>query len=444
MPIGTSKIGVLGAGTVPGGCQTFNASGTFSVPPGVSKVNITGKGGTGNPGNAGNAGNSGNSGNGGAAGAGGTSVRPCCCGGYIGQQTPGWGGFAYACGWPGTPAGTNLKVPVAVPGIGNWYTNSGAPPTWSPAVRMGGYYPTVNNPGANNPRNNSQSGNSGNAGTAGTAGNPGNAGNASSGLCKTFNGGAGGNAGVGGAAGNGGSGGTGGGSGGNWCNRSGGSAGNGAGAGGSGLAGQLNPGSSHSGAGGGGGAGVANDGNNGANSTISPSPQNVPQSRLARGGNCPAISLNWPCASRYNQTSHPAPPSAAPPNMIGGMSGGRGCVQGFSSLTTYICICAASPAIPTRANVPQFGLPSANQWRSGGGGGGAGTENPICRRIQTGGGGGGGGRGALGNAGGNSSAPSGSAATPSTFNCVPVTPGGSYPITVASPGGQVVISWNPQ
>jgi hypothetical protein len=38
----------------------------------------------------------------------------------------------------------------------------------------------------------------------------------------------------------------------------------------------------------------------------------------------------------------------------------------------------------------------------------------------------------------------GSAATPSTVNCVPVTPGTNAPIVVGSPGGQIVISWNPQ
>jgi hypothetical protein len=27
---------------------------------------------------------------------------------------------------------------------------------------------------------------------------------------------------------------------------------------------------------------------------------------------------------------------------------------------------------------------------------------------------------------------------------VPVTPGGSYPISVGSPSGQIVVSWNPQ
>jgi hypothetical protein len=37
MPIGSSKLGVLGAGLVPGGTETFNAPGTFSIPPGVKK-----------------------------------------------------------------------------------------------------------------------------------------------------------------------------------------------------------------------------------------------------------------------------------------------------------------------------------------------------------------------------------------------------------------------
>jgi hypothetical protein len=45
MPIGSSKLGVLGAGLVPGGSVTFNASGTWAVPPGVKKVSITGRGG---------------------------------------------------------------------------------------------------------------------------------------------------------------------------------------------------------------------------------------------------------------------------------------------------------------------------------------------------------------------------------------------------------------
>jgi hypothetical protein len=62
MPIGSSKLGVLGAGLVPGGTETFNAPGTFSIPPGVKKVSITGIGGSGNPGTTGTAGNPGNPG----------------------------------------------------------------------------------------------------------------------------------------------------------------------------------------------------------------------------------------------------------------------------------------------------------------------------------------------------------------------------------------------
>ena len=71
MPIGSSKIGVLGAGLVPGGTETFNASGTFSIPPGVKKVSVTGVGGAGNSGTAGTAGTAGNDGGGGGGGAGG-------------------------------------------------------------------------------------------------------------------------------------------------------------------------------------------------------------------------------------------------------------------------------------------------------------------------------------------------------------------------------------
>jgi hypothetical protein len=69
-------------------------------------------------------------------------------------------------------------------------------------------------------------------------------------------------------------------------------------------------------------------------------------------------------------------------------------------------------------------------------------------------GGGGGGRGNLGNpgSGGNAGTPgnagnpgnAGASANPATFNCLTVTPGGSYPIAVGASGGQVTISWNPQ
>jgi hypothetical protein len=53
-----------------------------------------------------------------------------------------------------------------------------------------------------------------------------------------------------------------------------------------------------------------------------------------------------------------------------------------------------------------------------------------------------GGAGNPGGAGGAGN--SGAAANPSTVNCVSVTPGGSYPVVVGAPGGQVIISWNAQ
>ena len=68
------------------------------------------------------------------------------------------------------------------------------------------------------------------------------------------------------------------------------------------------------------------------------------------------------------------------------------------------------------------------------------AANPTPRNSY-GGGGGGGGRGNVGGAGGAGNP--GSAGTPTTFNSVPVSPGASYPISVAT-GGQVNISWNAQ
>ena len=56
MPIGTSKVGVLGGGVAPGGSETFNSSGTFCAPPGISVVNLSGTGGAGGAGGPGNAG----------------------------------------------------------------------------------------------------------------------------------------------------------------------------------------------------------------------------------------------------------------------------------------------------------------------------------------------------------------------------------------------------
>jgi hypothetical protein len=61
--------------------------------------------------------------------------------------------------------------------------------------------------------------------------------------------------------------------------------------------------------------------------------------------------------------------------------------------------------------------------------------------CSAGGGGGGGGGGLSGNPG-NPGNP-GNSASPVTYNCVSVTSGGTYPISVSS-NGQVNILWNPQ
>lgn len=63
--------------------------------------------------------------------------------------------------------------------------------------------------------------------------------------------------------------------------------------------------------------------------------------------------------------------------------------------------------------------------------------------VAGGGGGGGGGRGGLGNPGGCGGT-GGAAPAATTYNCVPVTGGSSYPITVQGGGGYVNVSWNPQ
>jgi hypothetical protein len=89
---------------------------------------------------------------------------------------------------------------------------------------------------------------------------------------------------------------------------------------------------------------------------------------------------------------------------------------------------------------------SAGATRAGGGGGGGGwgkwkTGNEGNVSYSAGGGGAGGSRGGVGNAGGAGGA--GGNANPTTFNCVSVCPGGSYPISVA-PTGNVNVSWNPQ
>lgn len=446
MPIGSAKIGVLGAGLVPGGSQTFNASGTFTVPPGVKKVNITGKGGTGNPGNAGNAGNPGNPGTGGAGGGAG-GVFPGC-------GTPGWSQYQAQSGgraYKGSPFSCPNAVKQGSQGNGN------TPYSSPPGI------------GAN-PGNAGCSGIAGNAGTAGNAGNPGNPGCASTGLSKTFNGGAGGNAGAAGAAGNGGGAGPGGGGGGgasfnqlptgNYPTAPGGSAGTGGGSGGPGRPANApvppagSPGTVFTAGSGGGGAGTTNSGENGTAGTTF-SPGFLPFSNkcafnvcvVRKGGNYPLVSGPLPNNGGTTPTFNP--------NMVGGPSGVATPPSAVFQAMDSITLAQGSP--PANVNRTSFCSFSGNCkpgiLRAGGGGGLGGimTTNMPCGArnsapsIRTGGGGAGGARGGAGNAGGNSTGGAGSAGTPSTFNCVPVTPGSPYPIVVGGPsGGQVVISWNPQ
>jgi len=473
MPIGASKVGALG-GLVPGGTETFNAPGTFSIPPGVKKVSVTGVGGTGNPGNSGTAGNPGNPGGGAGGGGGGGGSSPCP---FVPITSGGSGGASPGGGNGG--AGGNQNPP-------SFFANAGSP---------------------------GNAGNNGTAGSAGSTGNPGNAGGTSSALGQNFAGGPGGNAGAAGNAGNQGNGGTAG-NGGAEMNRSpsfpntGVAVGNGGNGGGAGVAANLkgtnapytcarngetlpgqrtrfynnsNPGlymqfcylspiggSSH---GGGGGAGDVNSGTNfnipgqkagnrfvTATSIENPTPPSIIPAPIAPGPynhpgqpvciiNASLAPLNSPPTARNSVAFFTrAVPLRGAGGNPGGGAGGYGGVFGYRGWTSPPVMPMTASANYTSQNIglTNSGF-SATNARAGGGGGGGGLalDNPCI--PNGGGGGGGGGRGNAGNAGGaGGSGGSGVAATPSTVNCVPVTPGGTAPITVASPGGQIVISWNPQ
>ena len=62
----------------PAGSQTFNSSGTYTVPYGARVITVTGTGGNGQAGNAGNDGNNGTAGPGGAGGTAGTAGLSWC------------------------------------------------------------------------------------------------------------------------------------------------------------------------------------------------------------------------------------------------------------------------------------------------------------------------------------------------------------------------------
>jgi hypothetical protein len=494
MPIGSSKLGVLGAGLVPGGTETFNAPGTFSIPPGVKKVSITGVGGSGNPGVAGNAGTPGNPGTGGTGGGSGRSYTGCSSV----NGAPGGGSWntAIIC---------SPLVNVAPPFPNNDNTTGFHPrntnPTMTPFYRVGGAGFFFD--GTPYPSQAGQGGSGGNAGSAGTAGTAGNIGQSSSALCNTFPGGAAGNAPPGGNAGNAGTAGTGGGAGNVStlsANGNSASGGNGGGAGGATSTTLCNtnfpPAENHRlyGAGGGGGAGISNDGQTGQ-ATIVTTPPNPPPPCVSgprysfggtwNGGSTPLFG----CPTNYPPASNKVGPSSSTQSIFnpyallntpGNTIGGTGAHQaGRHAITTIGPRCITSGAPPSndlivRVNAPlgyappappgcvqNLPVPVPRRWltawnpaplrpevfRAGAGGGGAGLPfcgANSCGRVRSGGAGGGGGRGNAGNAGGPSPTISGQVATPATFNCVPVTPGGTAPITVGSPGGQIVISWNPQ
>jgi hypothetical protein len=448
MPIGSSKLGVLGAGLVPGGTETFNAPGTFSIPPGVKKVSITGVGGTGNPGVAGNPGNPGNNGTGGGGGA---------------NAGGGTGGSAFN---PGPITGLNTAFSNnQFYGNNNWFPN---PAYWPDAAPNFPSFPRVVKGGSlNNPpvpgccvnffnvAKNGFNGPCGNAGTSGCGGTAGNTGQSSSALGSTFPGGAGGAAPPGGNAGNAGSGGQGG-------TGSPGFApptptaplpgvpgGNGGGAG----AGNVPCGPSLVGGSGGGGAGATTDGVSGQIRKTPcwpgwPTVNAVPFASMG-GNDAQSVALVVPTPPA------PRPSGFCYTNLNTNIAGGQGGVSapqrsgGPVIITNWDTFSPNAILDPSQSNPqanilgPRFTTTPCNSniYRSGGGGASGSLGNQFSQRHS---GSGGGGRGNAGNAGGPSPTISGTAATPQTFNCVPVTPGCTAPITVGTPGGQVVISWNPQ
>ena len=458
MPIGASKVGALG-GLVPGGSVTFNASGTWDVPPGVKVVSVTGKGGTGNPGNAGNQGNPGNPGSGGSGGGSGANFLgtfPCWSLQPNGDpQQNRSGGTIFKGGFPIA----NPYEPVCL------------------SIRKRGGALGNSNPGSGNAGQAGQAGFTGNAGTAGNPGNPGNTGCSSSALGNTFPGGAGGNAGPGGAAGNaGGAGPAGnGGTGGIRCSNNVNTAPGGTGScgGGNGGAGRsagplpqapspfvsmfMLPGK------GGGGAGATNPGQSGQPGTIValPNSYQVARQSYTLGGTTSSASAPFPnrinCPGNIYITCPVNNPAITGPlNTTGGFAWEIGSSNFGNTHAVTLGPWSSPSTLNTRLNAPAWSGPCVPAvFRSGSGGGSAGyyfkhpsgTNNPQYNGKQqwvTAGGGGGGGRGGAGNASGPTPTPSGTVATPATYNCVPVTPGTPTPVTVAAPGGTITISWNPQ
>lgn len=339
MPIGASKSGLLGAGIVPGGSETFNSSGTFVAPPGVNNVSITGYGAPGCPGAPGNQAGIG------AGGAGGN-------GGIILSKPN--------CSFSNDPSAGRLA-----------------------AATTGG---------------------AGSAGNSSSPGAPGPDGAASTVFCISLSGGTGG---AGGAA-----------------------APNGQAGNNGAIGGSINFGCGTPGPGGTGGNAGGGTGANGARFAYLciKDPSVNYTTTYGGGGGGGAGSINPGCNGVNINSSGQNQPAAPGGSLSGGPGGLRNASFWYGGQNP----------LPGRS----LGNPGVSGGSFGAGGGG-GSGEALAIGVFAGegaGGGGGGGRGLPGNLPACPGLP-GSAANPSTQNCVSISGGASYPVTV---NGQVNISWCPQ
>jgi hypothetical protein len=413
MPIGNSKAGLFGGkALVPGGSATFTSPGTFTVPTGVTKVNITG---VGQPGNSGNPGNSAPS-----------PSRPGAGGGGGGGGTGDYRQFVYGCtssgdahhnqiGRHGGNGGGYQRTLPHAPGAPSGQGEQGTAHNWAPLGAScpgfsGGHY----------------FGNPGQPGSPGPAGNPGNSGSAgatSSGLGYSFPGGAGGNGGHGGSGGSGGGGGEAGSPGGAryivYC-----------------WGGQPVQGSGTNNGGGSAGSGGFPGGGNGQGQSGCPNRGGGGAGSCTNGG--PGNACAWCTRSQgggYVQGCHHRPTNYCPCNgthdwgehtQFIAKTGGDGGFR-YSPANSVNPLCYNGSCETNRIRM----------WRSGGGGGGGGERETASGGA--GAGGGGRGNGGQGSSPGNPGQP----ASPAPYTNVTVQPGGSYPISASSPG-TVHITWDPQ
>ena len=380
---------------VPAGSQTFNSPGTF-VAADITTVSLVGYGLVGNPGNPGNAGNPG-------PGIGYVTTNPPAFpisppGPLPNTYNPAtWGSPFQGRGLGGGGGGSGTSATYTGP-IPSWYTAS------STSGGSGGHlpgFPTYKAAGMNNGGGSFYPDTSGGRnifgapgfprtqGTPGNPGNPGNTGSSSSALGRTFPGGTGGNPGSGGAGGSGGEGGP---------------KGN--------AGGQMRP-------------NFTPDGNFflGAPNTSGGS------SSFGNGGS----------GQGYNFAQQ-SPPFVRGGGGAGTVNAGQPGAQAGSGGNSY--------GAPTGASV-NASPNTEGGWIAGGGGGPGQVVSEHGNLYMQGsslsaGAGAGGDRGEPGNpANPGNAGNAGGPVTPTVYNSVPVTPGGSYPVSVGS-GGRVVISWNEQ